>query len=35
MMGYMIKTNQLTKAYKGREVVSNVNLNVKKAESTL
>lgn len=32
MMGYMIKTNQLTKAYKGREVVSNVNLNVKKGE---
>ncbi|WML38358.1 ABC transporter ATP-binding protein [Neobacillus sp. OS1-2] len=31
-MSYMIKTNQLTKAYKGKEVVSNVNMRVKKGE---
>lgn len=31
-MSYVIKTNQLTKAYKGMEVVSNVNMKVKKGE---
>lgn len=31
-MSYIIKTNQLTKAYKGKEVVSNVNMKVKKGE---
>ncbi|WP_066069621.1 ABC transporter ATP-binding protein [Neobacillus soli] len=29
-MSYIIKTNQLTKTYKGKEVVSNVNMKVKK-----
>ncbi|WHY87364.1 ABC transporter ATP-binding protein [Neobacillus novalis] len=31
-MSYIIKTNQLTKTYKGKEVVSNVNMKVKKGE---
>lgn len=31
-MSYIIKTTQLTKAYKGKEVVSNVNMNIKKGE---
>lgn len=31
-MTYIIRTNQLTKAYKGKEVVSNVNMKVKKGE---
>jgi ABC-2 type transport system ATP-binding protein len=31
-MSYIIKTNQLTKAFKGKEVVSNVNMKVKKGE---
>ncbi|MFZ7946179.1 ABC transporter ATP-binding protein [Neobacillus sp. 19] len=31
-MSYIIQTNQLTKAYKGKEVVSNVNMKVKKGE---
>ncbi len=31
-MSYLIKTNQLTKAYNGKEVVSNVNMKVKKGE---
>jgi ABC-2 type transport system ATP-binding protein len=31
-MSYIIKTNQLTKAYQGKEVVSNVNMKVKKGE---
>jgi ABC-2 type transport system ATP-binding protein len=31
-MSYVIKTNQLTKAYKDKEVVSNVNMKVKKGE---
>jgi len=31
-MSYIIKTNQLTKAYKGKEVVSNVSMKVKKGE---
>lgn len=31
-MNYIIKTNQLTKAYKEKEVVSNVNMKVKKGE---
>ncbi|WP_066306365.1 ABC transporter ATP-binding protein [Bacillus sp. FJAT-29814] len=31
-MSYIIQTNQLTKSYKGKEVVSNVNMKVKKGE---
>ncbi|WP_251555454.1 ABC transporter ATP-binding protein [Neobacillus muris] len=31
-MCYVIKTNQLTKTYKGKEVVANVNMKVKKGE---
>lgn len=31
-MTYILKTNQLTKAFKGREVVSKVNMHVKKGE---
>ncbi|MBU8851570.1 bacitracin ABC transporter ATP-binding protein [Priestia megaterium] len=31
-MTYILKTNQLTKAFKGREVVSEVNMHVKKGE---
>jgi ABC-2 type transport system ATP-binding protein len=31
-MEYILKTNNLTKAYKGKEVVSNVNMNIKKGE---
>ena len=31
-MDYIIKTNNLTKVYKGKEVVSDVNINVKKGE---
>ncbi|EKN66139.1 bacitracin ABC transporter, ATP-binding protein [Neobacillus bataviensis LMG 21833] len=31
-MSYIIKTNQLTKTYEGKEVVSNVNMKVKKGE---
>jgi ABC-2 type transport system ATP-binding protein len=31
-MSYIIQTNQLTKAYKGKEVVSNVNMKIKKGE---
>ncbi|WP_042460429.1 ABC transporter ATP-binding protein [Neobacillus dielmonensis] len=31
-MSYVIKTNQLSKAYKGKEVVTNVNMKVKKGE---
>lgn len=31
-MNYIIKTNQLTKSYKGKDVVSNVNMKVKKGE---
>jgi ABC-2 type transport system ATP-binding protein len=31
-MSYIIQTNQLTKTYKGKEVVSNVNMKVKKGE---
>ena len=31
-MSYIINTNQLTKTYKGKEVVSNVNMKVKKGE---
>lgn len=31
-MSYLIQTNQLTKAYKGKEVVSDVNMHVKKGE---
>ncbi|MFJ7725099.1 ABC transporter ATP-binding protein [Neobacillus sp. NPDC097160] len=31
-MSYIIKTNQLTKAYKGKGVVTNVNMKVKKGE---
>ena len=31
-MSFIIKTNQLTKAYKGKEVVSNVSMKVKKGE---
>ncbi|MEO2077999.1 MAG: ABC transporter ATP-binding protein [Bacillus sp. (in: firmicutes)] len=31
-MSYIIKTNQLTKSYKGKDVVTNVNMKVKKGE---
>ncbi len=31
-MTYIVKTNQLTKVYEGKEVVSAVNMNVKKGE---
>lgn len=31
-MTYIIKTNQLTKVYEGKEVVSNVNMHVRKGE---
>ncbi|MEB4868296.1 ABC transporter ATP-binding protein [Priestia megaterium] len=31
-MTYILKTNQLTKAFKGRQVVSEVNMHVKKGE---
>jgi len=31
-MTYIVKTNQLTKVYDGKEVVSAVNMNVKKGE---
>ncbi len=31
-MTYIVKTNQLTKMYEGKEVVCAVNLNVKKGE---
>ena len=31
-MLYILKTNNLTKAYNGKEVVSNVNMNIKKGE---
>ncbi|AUO10468.1 ABC transporter ATP-binding protein [Priestia megaterium] len=31
-MTYILKTNQLTKSFKGREVVSEVNMHVKKGE---
>src|SRR5690625_3392686 len=31
-MTYMLKTNQLTKAFKGEEVVSEVNMHVKQGE---
>lgn len=31
-MTYIVKTNQLTKMYEGKEVVSNVNMHVKKGE---
>ncbi|CAH2716187.1 Bacitracin transport ATP-binding protein BcrA [Neobacillus rhizosphaerae] len=31
-MSYIIKTNQLTKSYKGKEVVSHVDMKVKKGE---
>lgn len=32
IMTYIIRTNNLTKVYKGKEVVSNVSMNVKKGE---
>lgn len=31
-MSYIVKINNLTKAYNGKEVVSNVNMNIKKGE---
>ncbi|MDQ1147542.1 ABC-2 type transport system ATP-binding protein [Bacillus sp. SORGH_AS 510] len=31
-MSYIIKTNQLTKSYKGKDVITNVNMKVKKGE---
>ena len=31
-MSYILKTNNLTKAYNSKEVVSNVNMNIKKGE---
>ncbi|MCR8643352.1 ABC transporter ATP-binding protein [Paenibacillus sp. N1-5-1-14] len=31
-MEYMVRTNRLTKAFQGQEVVSNVNMNIKKGE---
>lgn len=31
-MTYIVKTNQLTKAFQGKEVVSNVNMSIKKGE---
>ena len=31
-MSYILKTNNLIKAYNGKEVVSNVNMNIKKGE---
>lgn len=31
-MSYILKTNQLTKSFEGREVVSGVNMHVKKGE---
>jgi ABC-2 type transport system ATP-binding protein len=32
IMSYIIQTNQLTKTYKGKDVVKNVNMKVKKGE---
>ena len=31
-MTYIVQTNQLTKVYKGKEVISDVNMHVKKGE---
>ncbi|MFM1653531.1 ABC transporter ATP-binding protein [Brevibacillus sp. B_LB10_24] len=31
-MTHIVRTNQLTRAYKGKEVVSNVNMNIKQGE---
>jgi ABC-2 type transport system ATP-binding protein len=31
-MSYILKTNNLIKTYNGKEVVSNVNMNIKKGE---
>ncbi len=31
-MTYILKTNQLTKVFKGKEVISSVNMHVKKGE---
>ena len=31
-MKYIVQTNQLTKSFKGKEVVSDVNMHVKKGE---
>ncbi|MFJ1133540.1 ATP-binding cassette domain-containing protein, partial [Bacillus thuringiensis] len=31
-MTYILKTNQLTKVFKGKEVISGVNMHVKKGE---
>lgn len=31
-MVYIIKTHNVTKCFQGKEVVSNVNMNVKKGE---
>ncbi|MES9676602.1 ABC transporter ATP-binding protein, partial [Bacillus velezensis] len=31
-MTYILKTSQLTKTFKGKEVVSGVNMHVKKGE---